>query len=601
MAGNITLPKVGSQTRVVSPTQPTVTRGSKLLDVVSAISTGTDSILRAKEFQANADAREAALLRQQQLDAQKVENNNVIAGAISDVNSLLAQRDEAAQASTTLQSMSVDVERAFADGNISDEDRKLQQSFLQTFDKVKNARNQGLMDDNSFSIRAREAKQKMITQYPQLASDIDKIYNAATGRSGSSSTGAAAKQQLEFNRRMESKYGIGYTAEDVLVESNKQRFSAENQLNKDLGAANFGQIVSNSNATLNLAIDSISLKATNLYSQKQALSQDELDSLNSQIEQSKRAVSRGLDQQIAEVRSRGGIVDPSTVRAQKDFAIAQLEDLQTFVNDKDLQKMLEKRKAVQNDMWQNGLGGQISKLNSIAGSLGSGGMTALQGFVGTSNPAQDQAVRSLVSDNNLDPSALTDVKSLMVDAAARVANPVPVPGFEKLDAFYGLGAIKAGPTSTPVQTNTLRNLDKLVENPDDVIGAITKLNDPKISLNYSKGSKEVRNELLQKTNGWEDKVFAEIQEKDMTISFDNATQSLLVHRQDDVSVGGGDLMLFGSDTLGKRKTVNRGLTKTVNELFSLHKNPNYVGILQPSNKWLSDITNRFQSSTTPDE
>jgi len=596
MAGNITLPKVSSQARVVSPTQPTVNTSNKLLDVVSAVATGTDAILRAKEHQANADAREAALLRQQQLDAQKVEDGRTVAGAISDVNSLLAQREEAAMTATTLQSMSVDVERAFADGDITEEDKQLKKTFLQTFDKVQNARKQGLMDDNAFSIRAREAKQKMITQYPHLAPDIDKIYSVATGKASTTGSGTAAKQQLEFNRRMESKYGVGYTAQDVLVETSKQRFAAENQLNKDLGVANFGQIVSSSNSSLNLAVDSISLKATKLYSEKQALTQDELDGLNSQISQSKQAVIRGIDSQIAELRSRGAIVDPATVRAQKDYAIKQLDDLQTFVNDKDQVKMLEKRKKVQDTLWMNGLGGQVSKLNSMAGVLGAGGMTALEGFVGSTNPAQDQAVRSLVADTGLDTEALINVKSLMVDAAARVANPTPVPGFEKLDAFYGLGAIKAGPTTPTVQSNTLRNLDKLVADPDDVLGAITQLNDPKISLGYSKASQEVKNELVQKTNGWEDKVFAEIAEKGMTVSFDNKTQALIVHREDEVTIGSGiEVGFIGDDTLGKRKTVSRGLTKSMNEIYNMHRNPNYNGILQPSTQWLADITNKFQT------
>lgn len=627
MAGNITLPKVQSQARVINPVQGPAPKADSTAAIIGAVA---DTAVDVMRFNAEEERRQAVLQRQANLDAQKAEDDMTVATAISDVNTMLAQREEAQVAQTTLQSMSADLERALADKDKSEEDVKLERAFIAQFQKVKTAQEQGLFDDNRFSIMAREAKQQMISRHPRLASEIDKIYSVTTGKQPSASTGAVAKQQLQFNRNMEAKYGLGYTAEDVMAETSKQRataLAAENlELGKATGTLDFGKVSSTHNVTLNSAIDSISLKAGNIYSQKQALSQDDLDGINSQIEASKRVYVRSFDNDIAALRQQGRVIDPAQVRAQKDNALKQLDDLQTFVNDKSLQKMLGKRNQVEKEMWQAGLGGQISKLNSIAGTLGSGGLTALSGMISTSNPAQDQAVRALVADSDipLDATAIDNTKQLIMDAASRVANPTLVPGFEKLDTFYGLGAIKAGTTTPTVQTNTLRNLNKLVKEPQDVSGAIQQLNDPKVSLNYSKADDSVKNELVQTANGFESMMFDEIESGGYNISYDKDTQSLIVFRVKEpagIATGRG---IFGKNVqreevqedinvtkeiptgrgiAGKRfnqglsnlpKTVNRGLTKSMNELFKFHRNPNYAGIVQPADKWLADITNKFQ-------
>ena len=601
MAGNITLPKVQSQARVVSPTQSSRPQPSSTAAILGTVA---DTFVRVSEMKNNADRQEAILAKQANLDAQKAEDNLTVATAISDVNTMLGEREEAQAAQNTLQSMSADVERAYADGDITEDDKLLKKSFIAQFEKVKTAQSQGLYDDNAFSIRAREAKQQMIARHPHLAADIDKIYNVTTGKQASTSTGAVAKQQLQFNRNMESKYGLGYTAADVMAETSKQRataVAAENlELGKATGTLDFGNVVSAHNTVLNSAIDSISLKASNLYGPKQALTADELGGINTQIEDSKRAFIRGLDKDIAALRKQGRVIDPAQVRAQKEYALKQFNDLQTFVNDKDLQKVLVKRNQLEKEFWQAGLGGEIGKLNQMAATLGSGGLTNLSAFIGSANPAQDQAVMALAQDSGMPmtPGTMANTKQLMIDAAARVGNPVNVPGYEKLDAFYGLGAMKAGTTTPTVQTNTLRNIGKLVKNPQDVSGAIMQLNDPKISLNLSKGDDSVKNELVQTANGFESMMFAEIEQNGYAVVYDNNTESLLVTRPEKELTDVGFAGVLGLGTVSdattiKKDAINTGLTKSMNELLKFHKNPNYSGIVQPANKWLSDITNKF--------
>lgn len=598
---NISLPSAGSQARVIAPITPAKEQPTALQQVINSIPSLANSVIRGMQVQQNAE--ELAFQKQQQADlnTQALEDKTTITSAIADVNTMMAARESARLAETSLQSLSVDVNRAFADGDISSADKQLQETFISTFDKVKTARNQGLLDDNSFSIKAREAKQKFLAEYPHLGEDIDKIFNVATGRRASSTTGAAAQKQLQFNRNMESKYGIGYTPQDVLVEQAKMSQAEGIKRNKELGVVNFGQIISDSNSALNLGIDSIMQSASTAYSSKQALDQNELDSLNGKIEQIKRAIVRGIDEEVAGLRAQGQVVDPAAVRAQKEFSIEQLNSTQNFVNDKDLQKMLAKRNDTEKAMWQAGLGGEITKLNSIAGLLGNGGLTALSGFIGAATPAQERVIASLAGEAGLAPEALANTKQLVMDAASRVANPIPVPGFEKLDAFYGLGAMKGGETSDVVQHNTLRNLDKLVVNPQDVSGAVSQLNDPKVSANYATGSTETKNELVQTTNGWEAMLFSEIQDNGYSVVFDNQTQQLVVSRPQPTLTSTGFSTVAGigagptsSDVSSTKIAVNRGLTKSMNELLSAHSNPNYTGILQAPLPWISDVTNLLQ-------
>ncbi len=592
-----TLPSVRSQAQLLSPSVTTKTN-STLDTLIQAAPNIVNNLVRASEV-SNQRAQQEAL------NTQKAEDQRTLASAISDVNIMQADREAAQVAENSLQALSVDVNRAFSDGEISDSDRQIHQTFLDTFTKVKNARNQGLLDDNTFSIKAREAKDRFIGQYGHLAPEIDKIYNAATGRSASSTTGAAAQKQLQFNRRMESKYGLGYSAQDVLVEQAKITQAEGIKRNKEAGIVSFGQIVSDSNSAINLAVDDLSQQATSLYSGKQALDQNDLDVLNTKTEQMRRTVIRGIDAEVAQLRARGQIVDPAAVRAHKEYSIQQLDDVQSFYQDKDLQKMMQKRNDTEKAMWQAGMGGQITKLNSVAGLLGNGGLTALSGFITSATPAQEQVISSLAADSGLTPEALANTKTLVMDAAVRVSNPVTPPGFEKLDAFYGLGAMRAGDVAPVVQNNTLENLDKLVVNPQDVSGSITQLNDPKISLSYSTADTDTKNKLVQTTNGWESMVFNEIKQNGYTAEFDPTSQLFVVSRPEETLTGQSLATTLGigagptaGDTVGNVTAINRGLTKTMNELYNIHKNPNYTGILQSPNEWLTQVTGLLQPQTS---
>lgn len=593
---NITLPSVTSQARVIQPLTPSSEKPNTLQAIISAAPSLANSFIRASEVANNAKEKEILREQQEALNTQKVEDQNTLASAISDTNILLGQREAAQVAETSLQSLAIDVNRAWEDGKLSDSEKGVQQTFINTFEKVKNARNQGLLNDNTFSIKAREAKQVFIAQYPHLAPDIDKVFNAATGRSSSTTTGAAAQKQLAFNQKMENTYGSGYSAQDVLVEQAKSSQIANLERNRDLGVVSFGQLVSDSNSALNLGIDSISQQATTMYSGKQALDQNDLDTLNTKTENIRRTIVRGIDQEVAQLRASGQVVDPASVRAHKEYSLKQLDDTQAFYQDKDLQKVMGKRNETEKAMWQAGLGGQITKLNSVAGLLGNGGLTALSGFIGASTPAQEQMIASLAQGSGLSPEALANSKSLVLEAAVRVANPESPPGFEKLDAFYGLGAMRAGKTSPTVQENTLLNLDKLVVNPQDVSGSITQLNDPKISAGYAAGTKETQAKLVNTANNWESLVTNEIQSGGYSATFDNQTQSFVVSRPEPVNPGFFTPQELGltSEKPRTRVIVNRGLTKTMNDLLKFHGNPNYAGIVQPRIQWLSDMSNLLQ-------
>jgi hypothetical protein len=597
---NVTLPRPQSQARSIAPTQ-SYEAPTALQQVIGALPGLANAAVRAYSVSQQAELETAKLAQQEALNTQRIEDQGTLATATSEVNLMLANRESAQLAETNMQSLAMDLNRALADGELSEADVKIQQTFLSTFNQVKGAKEQGLLSDNAFSIRAREAKQKMLAQYPHLAGDIDKIYNTATGRQASAVSGAAAQKELLNNRSMEAKYGVGYTASDVQIEAVKRKMAEDIVSGKDIGTTTFGRIVADSNSALNLGIDSISTKAATLYSGKQALDQNDLDTFNSQIEQVRRAYVNGIDEDIASVVSKGGIIDPSAVRSQKEYGLKQLDDIQLYINDKDLQKMLEKRKTTQNLMWENGLGGQITKLNSIASTLGQGGMTALSGFISASTPAQEQVMKSFANEAGLTDNTLADTKQLVLDAASRVANPTPPPGFEKLDAFYGLGAISSGTTSPTVELNTLRNLNKLVKTPQDVSGAIRQLNNPKVSLTYGTAGKAVKDELTQTLNAWESTIFKAVEDGGYTVSYNNASEKLIVSKE-----GGGNLPVsllglgggFGS-SLDTRVTLNGYLTETMNAILATHKNPNYTSILQPPVQWINEVTNLFQPTPIP--
>lgn len=601
---NISLPTPSSQARSIAPatrsTQPTAL--SQLLQAAPGIA---NSFARAVDVKNRADNQRAQAQKQAALDTQAAEDKQTVGEAIMLANDLTAQKQEATNTSNDLQRLAASVNTRFDDGEISEEDKRVQQQYIATLSEFKNSVDQGLTRPGEFATKVNAARRQFMSENMHLAPEIQKAFDAVTGTSGGSTTGAVTQRELAFQNRMNDIYRGDITPDRVRKEQRKIAAVADMEANKALGTVSFGQATSTNNQALNIALDTMTAKAATAYGEKQALDQGEIDAFNAQISQLKINLNRSFDEEIASLRQDGQIIDPAAARAAKDFNIKQLDDLQKSINDKDLQKMLAKREQLDTSMWKNGLGGQISKINSVASLLGDGGITALNASMSATNETQSQVIASLTQGTGLDPSFLTNTKQLMIDAAQRITSPQPVPGFEKLDAWYGLGAQKAGETSDQLKINTLTNLNKMVVDADDVSGAVKQMNNPRISAGYIGAGKETTNQLVNSTNAWDTITVDSINERGLDVNFDQQTQRFVVSKSNarpaSESFGQGQSVL--ARAAGPKTQVFRSLTQDLNNLYDLHRNPNYGSILQPADKWLADIIQRTQQvpTTTSDQ
>jgi hypothetical protein len=574
---NVSLPTPQSQARVTAPSRSLPSQPSALQQTLAALPGIANTFIRASE-------KQTALKRQAQLDTQAAEDKQAVGQAIFTANELAIQKQEASNTQNDLQTLAASVNTRFADGEITAEDKAVQTQYLSAFASFKNANEQGLLSPGEFNTKALAAKRRFMSENMHLAPEIEAAFSTLTGKAPSATTGAVTQRQLAFQNRMENIYQGDITPERVLKEQSKVAIIQDLEQNKALGVVSFGQVVTDNNKALNIGIDTLTARAATAYGQKQALDQNELDGLDAQLTQLERALNRGIDQEVARLRQNGEIVDPSTTSTQKERNSKQIADLRLSFHDKDLQKMLQKREQLDTSMWKNGLGGQIDRINSVASILGDGGITALTASLNATNPQQAQAIASLAASSGTDPSFLANTKQLMIDAASRIASPDPVPGFSKLDAWYGLGAQKAGETTDQVKMNTLTNINNLVIDVDDVAGAVKQLNEPRVSAGYIGAGKEATNQLIQSTNAWDTITVDSINQRNLDVTFDNDTQRFVV----------SNVQLVNSSSFIPKEgvVVYRQQTKDLNSLYDLHRNPNYGSILQPAEKWLADVLAR---------
>ncbi len=599
MAGNVlgtSLPRATSQARVFSPVSGATNRNSALQDILQAAPGIANSFIRAQDLQQRETARN-------ELNTQKAEDAGAIAGALTDRNNVLLQRDEAASAENNLQSLALSWSQATADGDISEQDNQILTNLQSAFTKTKTAQAQGLLNNSQTGTRLRIAQNAFIAENPHLAAQADKLFSIDKNAGGSTVTGAAAKQQLQFNQRMEFKYGQEYTLDNVIAERSKMAASESLKRSSEIGKHTFEGIAETTTVATNLGIDDLMQKVGTAYSVKQGLTFDEESQFVAQAEQLRRNLVSDLTKGAAELRAAGiGTVDATVRNAAITNLNSQFDAVIGRIQDKSLLKTFVQRNKFSDELYKAEIGSKMSRLNIALDKAGDGVQQAVGATILNNDPAQQRILTQLAGEAGADSAFLQGAKSIIIDAAERAVNPTPPPGFEKMDAYFGISSVQRGPVAPVVFKNSLRAMTKLVNSPKDAAVNIDTVNDPKYSVNASKQGAEELNEFKFTVNGWEAHITNPMKDGGYSVIQDPQTGSLIVSRPQVIAANEGvfgvplDIDIVGPGVT--RVVINRGLSQQLNKARALHNNADYIGILQPNNEWLQDILLRFKPQST---
>lgn len=592
-AFNPQLSSPGSQARTVAPIV-TQAQPSALQQGVGAIPDIANVAIRANQV---SQKKEAA--------AQQAKDEEALGQAIVARNEQLNLRDEALALQTDVFNMTADVEKARADGIITADEEQVIKTFQSKFNKLKSAESQNLLDSNRFNIQSRTLLNQAIAKNPRIGKELLSVWNQGTGGSASPTTGSAQAQQIQFNQTMTAKYGTGWTRENALKEASMQRQLMDVKNQQVLGSVTVDNIAASTSISVSASIDEVMTPITTAFRNQQALTQDQIDAGLAALTQREDAVLNSIRTDVFKAQKDGRIIDDAEIRTIEESVRQQFEVERKWMTDRDLQAMLGKRNQTEQSLWIAGLGGKIQRFKEVSATMGQGGMTAMQAMLAASSDSDRKAIVSLTG-SEITGGGLANFKSNVVDAMTRISQDQPVPGFEKLDAFIGLKAIKSGEVGEPIKQNTLTNISNLVDNPQDATDALKSLNDPKVSRQFASGDKATVDKLVNDVNNYESLIFSEIQSvpgafvefkpeqfKPGTGRFGRSTPS---------TTSSAALVVKTPMTGGRIGTVvNADLTRKLNTAMEVHKNPNYSSVLQPSLPWIKEVVEMFSAQGQVEE
>lgn len=583
----------GSQARTVAPIV-TQAQPSALQQVVGAIPDIANVAIRANQV---SQKKEAA--------AQQAADEEALGQAIVARNEQLNLRDEALALQTDVFNMTADVEKARADGIITADEEQVIKTFQSKFNKLKSAESQNLLDSNRFNIQSRTLLNQAIAKNPRIGKELLSVWNQGTGGNASPTTGSAQAQQIQFNQTMSAKYGTGWTRENALKEASMQRQLMDVKNQQTLGSVTVDNIAAGTSISVSASIDEVMTPITTAFKNQQALTQDQIDAGLAALSQREDAVLNSIRTDVFKAQKDGRIIDDAEIRTIEASVRQQFEVERKWMTDRDLQAMLGKRNQTEQSLWIAGLGGKIQRFKEVSATMGQGGMTAMQAMLAASSDSDRKAIVSLTG-SEITGGGLANFKSNVVDAMTRISQDQPVPGFEKLDAFIGLKAMKSGDVGEPVKQNTLTNISNLVDTPQDASDALKSLNDPKVSRQFSTSDKSTVATLVNNVNNYESLIFSEIQAtpgafvefkaeqfKPGTGKFGRATPS---------STSASALVVKTPMSGGRTgSVVNADLTRKLNTAMEIHKNPNYSSVLQPTLPWIKEVVGMFSEQPQVEE
>lgn len=538
------------------------------------------------------DVADLAIRAKQATDQQTAQTQDTsdFAQAVTDRNNQLNQRDEALALQNDVFTLTADVEKARADGVISEDEAGLINTFNTKFQKLKSAEVQGMLDPSKFNIQSRKLLNESIAQNPRIAKDLVSVFNKGTGGGISPTTGAVQAQQLAFNQRMTTKYGLGFSQEDVIKEASVQRELTAAKDMRTLGSIDVDNIASSTSISASAGIDEIMTPMSKLFTSQQALNQEQIDGALGQISILERNLKRSVEQDVFKAQKEGRILDDREVATMNTRIEERMDRERLWITDRSLQKMLAKRNATEAAAWKAGLGGKIDKISQIARLGGEGALTTLNATFASSSKTQDDAIRTL---GGLD---FTNVRETVVNAMERVTQESRVKGFEKLDAYVGLQAMRSGTVEEVVKQNTLANITSLVETPEDAAQALVTYNSDKEARSIQAGDTQTKAQFIGSVNGFESLIFGEMEAREAIVVFKGEVDGVLAGLEVRTPT---TFARKGEDTGGTKPSPN--LTRKLKNAMDLHRNPNYSGILQPTPEWLREVTERFkqeEKSTT---
>lgn len=585
----------GTPTVFTSGSKGTTT-GQDLLALAGAIA---PSLARA------ADRKQA----QQQAEAAAAEEV-AVGSIIADMNQVDLDLQLATEATDSLQKASLEVARARADNEITEEEQAVIDSYLEEEKKLKLLKQQR---PTAFSQMQSQTKKAIIFQNalsanPRLAGKLITTRNALSNNS-SSVSGSQAKQVMEIEQKLSDLYGQNPTAQQraefaqfEVMETRNKEIERRNTIKAQQGSLSLDSILQSTTANLDLSLTKLDTKFVNDLNAGGGFAKSErVEQYVSQLRVLQKQLENQIYSSVAEQNKTGmGNISRDSVNERVLKLRAEFDARIEMYQSKDSSTLLKTINEFQKNYIAINGGNAVTTARQVSGVRGDniGALMANNGLLKNSDPVLKGNLEKLYQQSGMD--MLTDSVDIFATRLSVMMNEgIPLPAnLQRAGVYHGVISMREGPVSENTKSQVLEGVSSIA-NEDSISEAVKILNDPSSARQLSSG--EISGPQLKQTVAAMDlKVSNEIREEGASVVADPDTGELVVFKAPVAPATRGQMSrnkpasefsvqelfetvrTFGRQG-GERRTsssVNLELTKELNALMSLRKNPAYSKVLE---------------------
>ena len=601
MAINVTQPKVQTPSSQASSISPVVVKEQPgLMDQLLA---------NAPQFaQAIITAQQVA--QKNQMSAQAAEDSATLGELSAEINNLALGALKAEESRSNLQNLSIELAQGYNDGNIGADDYKTLNNFNNEFESFQNMIQQKPTTARQVEVRAREKLASLSARNPHLTNKLEQTFRAAMG-GVSISSGAQAQQSLQNVRAVQAIYGANPTPDQFKrygrLEAQRRQYEAMKEdlaLQAESGQLHFTSVKNLIGGKFDNGIQRVNERALALLQQQGALTEDQRTELKSAIRgvyNSAINSSRGL---VNEANATGTTLigrDDVNTFLNNDLGV-QVQTLEKWIDEGSLEKKLTAMNEASKAIADVGAMNKVRNVQTILGENNTGGAIGLSMLLQGKDPTTRQAIEGLIQQSN--GSLAGDAESLMVDAFAFVNQQTIPVGFEKIATLAGITSIRNGDTDPTVQSNTAVGLADMNERKGDISQTVAHFLDPAMARTYANADDNVVVDLKNSVTQMNAQTLNRIRQEDMLVEYDSESDRFVVFEQPhkkikrisrrrnakvvDGRITNEDFQVSDVFETKKRSRMSRvspntpvsplvdtALTKDLNALYRLHKNPSY--------------------------
>mgnify|MGYP003634437756 CR=1 FL=1 len=582
------LPTAQSQAGGLTPVVRRRDTSNAAVDILQGAASLVNTFQRASAAEASAAAA-----------TQAASDDVTIGNMLADRNQLDLDRAMGAEATSSLQESARAVARAEEDGLITPDEEIIVKQYLKSvasLDLMK-AQNPTAFSTQKASIQKKIAFQQVLRENPRLGTKLTAARNSLNAGPDAVS-GAQVEKAMLAEKRIKSVYGDSPNArqriefaELSIINDNNKEMTRRNDIKAKAGELTLTNIMQAATANLDLAIVTTSTKFnTELQAGGGFARTQNVEPIIETLNTLKTEMINNIYLSVADQNSGGkAIIDRASVAKQVAAVEKQISDTVILYKEGSTLGLMKEISEYQTNWLKINGGNVASSAKTLMGIRGDnmGSMLAMSQLMNGTTAEAAVGIENLRTESGME-GFTASKEQFMGQLAIMMAEGVPIPkNLQKAAIAHGILAARAGPIDTNTQKTLLDGATTL--GTTSIPDAVKVLLDP--ALGRQLGGAE----LVGTVRGMDTQVSNDVRMSGRSVTYDPSADKLRVFgtlgREQVVGNEFIPRTVIRSDE--ERLVTDIDLTNSLNALYDLRRNGDYVEDLEAPADFVKTWTERF--------